>query len=312
MSSSSHDAVTISICTYNRAEQLRKTLSSLNHVAVELLPGDEIIVVDNNGSDHTHDVVKNFRQLLPIRYVIESTQGLSAARNCALLNAKNHFLIFIDDDITVLPGCIKRYRRAALEHKNIDFFGGKIEVDWQGAQPGWYQGNRLPMLDGLIGRYDPLGDTVTYPPEAHLPFGANFAVRRALVDKVGKFDPNLGVKGESIARGEESDYFQRAIEVGFKGLYLHEAAVGHRFQVERISLAYLFRYGVQKGLMVENPTKQAWVARALSQVLRGLFQLLRGRKDRFYQCVINSGVARGVGLANKRAQLPNKSLGGKA
>lgn len=263
------------------------------------MPDDEVIVVNNNGTDQTPEVINGFQQLLPIKYVVEPKQGLANARNCALTNASNDVIIFFDDDVTVLPGCLTRYRAAALEHKDIGFFGGKITVDWQGAQPGWYRGERLPMLDGLIGRYDPIGDTITYPPEMHLPFGANFAVRRTLVDAIGVFNPALGVKGRSIARGEESDFFQRALQADMAGRYLRKAKVGHRFQIERLSVPYLFRYGIQKGLMASCQDQRVWFWSALSQIVRGLVQLSLSRRDRFYQCVINAGVYKGRSKADR-------------
>jgi len=289
--------LSIVICTYNRAEQLRKTLASLSSVVTELSSGDEVIVIDNNGRDHTHQVIESFTRAIPVRCITENKQGLANARNCGIANAKNEVVIFFDDDITVLPNCIAEYRAAAIKHRDIKFFGGKIAVDWQGTQPNWYSGERLPMLDGLIGRYDPNGDSVTYPPETHLPFGANFALRRVTIEQVGSFNPDLGVKGSNIARGEESDYFERALDLGCIGIYLPGALVGHRFQVERISIAYLFRYGIQKGLLVESNMTRSWLMAASGQFIRGLVQLVRGRKDRFYQCVINAGVYRGL---NKR------------
>lgn len=287
--------ISIAICTYNRAAELRKTLDSLRLVSDELLPGDEIIVVNNNSVDQTNGVIHEFDEYLPIRAVNEGEQGLSAARNCALRLFKADAIIFFDDDVTVSAGCLTAYRSKIFSNTRASFFGGRIDVDWQGNTPDWYSDERLPMIDGLIGRYELGGGEVFYPPEDHLPFGANFALHRSLIERVGFFDANLGVKGSGIGRGEESDYFQRAIASGFTGCYLFDALVAHRFQTERISIAYLFRYGIEKGRALEpNTSNKPWLVSASAQMLRGFFQLLKGRRDRLYQCVINMGVAKGA------------------
>ena len=115
------------------------------------------------------------------------------------------------------------------------------------------------------------------------------------MNAVGEFDTNLGVNGKGIGRGEESDFLFRAIKAQFKGGYLSNAKVGHRFQTERINIPYLLRYGVAKGRAPGSVPLQAWKAQAASQFLRGIYQICRGRIGNFYQCVINIGLAYGRG-----------------
>ena len=56
--SAGHLALTIAICTRNRCDSLRKTLQGLS--AVENPAGTEweILVVNNNCSDHTDQVIR--------------------------------------------------------------------------------------------------------------------------------------------------------------------------------------------------------------------------------------------------------------
>ena len=52
--------ITVILCTYNRCQSLSRALES---VAVSLLPASiewEVLVVDNNSSDQTREVVDNF------------------------------------------------------------------------------------------------------------------------------------------------------------------------------------------------------------------------------------------------------------
>ena len=69
---------------YNRADDLRETLASL----ARLRPTRnwEVIVVDNNSSDGTRDVVHEAAAVFPapLRYLVESEQGRSPALNAGI------------------------------------------------------------------------------------------------------------------------------------------------------------------------------------------------------------------------------------
>ena len=290
------DSLSICICTFNRADQLAATLDSLLSVAAELQPGDEIIVIDNNSSDHTAEVVEDFVEKLPLRRVFESRQGLSCARNRALQEFQSNLLIFFDDDIIVYAGTLSAYRGVIDANTDAAFLGGRIMVEWGPHSSSWLKSDDLALLNGLLIYYDLGEDDLVYGDQHLLPYGANFALRRELIEKVGNFNENLGVKGNEIGRGEETDYFKRARQAGFGGRYLPVALVGHVFQPHRIQLDYLVRYGRAKGRAGDGESISIIRAgsRIASFAVRGVWQLLKGRRDRFYQCVINIGIQLGM------------------
>ena len=76
------------------------------------------------------------------------------------------------------------------------------------------------MINGLVGNYNLGSKNVQIRGDLLLPYGANFALTRSVIKKVGLFDISLGVKGEEFERGEETDYFIRAISNGFQGMYI--------------------------------------------------------------------------------------------
>ena len=71
---------TVLICTYNRAVLLGETLDSLAHSRAASISWN-VIIVDNNSSDETRDVVT--RRIatypVPLVYVFEPRQGKSHA-----------------------------------------------------------------------------------------------------------------------------------------------------------------------------------------------------------------------------------------
>lgn len=292
-----HLPISICICTYNRCVQLDKTLASLVASKESLIQGDEILVIDNNSSDTTRAVALKYASQLPIRYLFEASQGLSAARNKALQEFVSEVIIFFDDDVTLSAACLGAYRTAISRYPDYDFFGGRIRVEWLTVAPLWLKSDDLVLLNGLFGIYAPADGDLQLNTNTLGPYGANFALRRNTVDQLGLFDTDLGVRGSSIARGEETEYFRRANNAGLAGMYLAAAEVGHRFQVERLTMAYLYRYGIEKGraeVLLNQATSKRWLAPCSGFLIRGLWQLLKGRLDRFYQCVINIGIERGM------------------
>ena len=98
--------LSICICTYNRAENLKRTLSSLVAqvgIQSELI---EVLIVDNNCTDATAEVLQAFRKILPLRCVTERAQGLAHARNRAIAEFSGDVLLFTDDDVRLdKTGC---------------------------------------------------------------------------------------------------------------------------------------------------------------------------------------------------------------
>ena len=302
--------LSIAICTYNRVEQLRVLLNQFVQFNDGLKLNIEILIIDNNSQDATPEMVNKFSSVLPISFFKEPEQGLACARNRAIIEYKGDALLFVDDDVSITLGAIQAYSEALKKYPDTDFFGGKINIDWQGDVPNWLKSDDLVLLNGLFGKYDLGSNNLEYGGQHMLPFGANFILRRQLIDKVGSFDIALGVKGQAIGRGEETDYFNRACELNFKGMYIAAAEVGHRFQRDRVNLAYLYRYGIQKGrarVLVGNEASHKPFFLVLCSMLnfssRGLFQLLKCRRDRFYQCVINSGIEYGFWRETKQSKV---------
>ena len=89
--------VVIGVCTYNRCKDLRRLLQSLIKLDY---PNFEIIVVDNNSTDQTAQIVSGFEK---VKYVFEEKQGLAYARNCLLnkCGKDTEYLGMLDDDETV-------------------------------------------------------------------------------------------------------------------------------------------------------------------------------------------------------------------
>ncbi|HXX80590.1 MAG TPA: glycosyltransferase [Thermodesulfovibrionales bacterium] len=290
--------ITVCICTYNRAESLSATLESLSALNIDSGLYWEVLLVDNNSSDNTRSVSEGFSDRLPLRYVFEPKQGLSNSRNRAISECRSDILLFTDDDVIVDTLWLKEFADAAQKFPGADFFGGRILPHWPNGRPSWLRDEPMPLLSGLFVWYDLGQNTRLYAHTELLPYGASFAIRRRLFEQLEPFRTDLGVLRNTPGRGEEAEYLSRARSAGYVGVYVGKAACHHRVDPVRLNLAYMYRFGVQKGIaevtIRGRQNSGGTLFEEMMYGVRGLFQLLKGRGDRFRQCVINMGIQRGL------------------
>jgi len=86
--------VSVIIPTYNRADKIRDSVESvLNQTLTDL----ELIVVDDGSSDATGQILEDAYGDR-IRYIAQVNQGVSAARNKGIQEAKGEWIAFLDSD----------------------------------------------------------------------------------------------------------------------------------------------------------------------------------------------------------------------
>jgi len=288
--------ISVAICTYDRCASLAKTLDSfiaMNNPGVAW----ELLIIDNNSNDNTAEVVQSYLKHLPIKYFFEEKQGLSHARNCAIKECAGDLLVFTDDDVMVCKEWLSAYVTASQQYHVAEYFGGRILPYWPQGRPGWVKDESMPLISGLLGYYN-LGETTRiYAEDEMHPFGANFALRRSLFKRLTTFNTDFGVSGKNPGRGEEAEYFQRVRAQGVAGVYVGEALCLHTVQPEHLSLKFLYRFGMQKGLAQARMfalTSSGSLSGEMLFLLKGIYQLMKGHGDRFRQCVINMGIERGL------------------
>src|SRR5262249_54859471 len=127
------------------------------------------------------------------------------------------------------------------------FAAGRIVPRWKQGRPSWFKGEHLDLIDGLLVWYDMGTDVRAITSTDPEPFGANCAVRRALIERIGVFEPSLGIHGKKPGRGEDTEFFIRAKAAGAKGIYVGRALCHHPVEAARFSLPALYHYGVAVG-----------------------------------------------------------------
>lgn len=248
--------LTVAICTWNRADLLAATLDRMTEL--ELRDGIEweLVVVDNNCTDHTSDVLDSFAGRLPLVRAPESAPGLSHARNRAIGAASGEYVVWTDDDVLVDPAWLGAYRDAIAEHPGAGFFGGPVEPWFEGTPPAWLRDNFEQVANAYAVR-DLSREPFRFTGDrGRLPFGANYAVRRDVQER-HPYDPDLGRRPGSMVGDEETTVLMAILAEGGEGWWVPGARVRHFIPRERQSVRYLRGYFEGQGEVAADGTEPA-------------------------------------------------------
>lgn len=188
--------ISVVVCTYNRCNLLEQVIKTLTK---QILSIDqfEIIVVDNNSKDDTSKFVKCFikeNPETPMRYILETKQGLSHARNCGWKEARGEYIAYIDDDCKA-PEQWLEVAKKVIERVKPTVLGGPYYAFYASEKPVWFKDEYGSHTQGNKAR--PLQDGEYLD-------GANFFIRKDILELLGGFNPELGMSGNKIAYGEET------------------------------------------------------------------------------------------------------------
>jgi len=164
-------SVSVVVPAYNAEDTISMCIESL--LAQDFPKDDfEIIIVDNNSTDRTAEIIKNY----PVRYVAEKRKGASAARNAGIDAARGRLIALIDSD------CIA---------------GGRWLTE--GVKP--FKKEETGCVSGRVVSYEPSNmweriiserDEYAIPPDywGWQPYAitANAFFRKEVFERVGKFD----------------------------------------------------------------------------------------------------------------------------
>jgi glucosyl-dolichyl phosphate glucuronosyltransferase len=236
--------ITVAICTWNRAAMLDQTLDAIHRLKIPEGISWELVIVNNNCSDNTDEIISKHSGVLPIIRVFEPKQGLSNARNAAVSASKGEYILWTDDDVLVDQDWISAYVAAFREHPGAAMFGGPITPWFEGSAPAWIK-ESWPIIAAAYAERD-FGVEPFALKQDRLPYGANFALY-ATEQKKHLYDPHLGLVCETILLGEETKVMQDILKDGGLGWWVPGAGVKHWIPRSRQNLAYLRSYFIGCG-----------------------------------------------------------------
>lgn len=279
------------ICTYNREKYIRKALDAL---AVQTLQPEyfEIVVVNNNSTDHSAEKIREFIAAHPELQIVfcnEDQQGLSHARNRGIKESHGRLITFLDDDAIAPPDFLEKCVYYFNQKPDLLALGGKIIPQFVDGKPKWY----IRYYWGVTGQFDPCDKPGAMLYWGKFPCGSNMTFRFDFFETYGLFNPNLGRKGAILLAGEEKELFSRVKENKDKDRvwYQPDLVVYHLVDNTKLNAAYLekFCYGFAKGeklevaqapLGVKLKRYLEYTVKPLGAMILGLIYIIKGEVEK--------------------------------
>ena len=263
-------SISVIIATFDRAALVSECLAHLSQQQFE--PGDEVIVVDNGSTDRTPEVIDAAAASFPVplRHLREATPGKTQALARAIQTAAGDVLAFTDDDVNVGAAWVATIR-SLMREPSIALAGGPVVARCERRPPDWLRSasdgsGRLAAPLGLLnyggGRLD-LGPRTV--------LGANLAIRRDVLIRVGGFATHIGKLRGTLLTGEDQDLCQRVQAAGLRAVYDPALPVSHWVPARRMRFRYYLSWFFWSGIT------QAWLE---GEAGRGLGSVALPKKRR--------------------------------
>lgn len=223
--------ITILICTRNRARSLRRTLESLFSSYNLGIPDWEVIVADNDSTDDTAAVCRDFLEKFPahFRFLVEKKRGKGNALNTGIAAARGDILAMTDDDVLCAPDYIESIRTVFSQYP-ADGAQGRVLLDCEGGRPKWLENDTAAYMSERD-----FGDEVFDWNDGLS--GCNTVVRTEVARKIGGYSPELG-PGAAGYR-EDYDFSLRMRQAGYRLIYAPQIVIWHRLPRERLTKSSL-------------------------------------------------------------------------
>ena len=186
------------ICTRNRPDLIGNAVQS---VLDNTYPDFDLLVVDQSDDDRTGTVVRELAARdSRLRYLHTPKPGLSRAYNIGIRETNGEVLAFTDDDCVAPADWIASIAQAFVEQPDVEMLYGQVML------PAALVGHtgEVPTLSILHAeKLNRRNGFRIYG------MGANYAVRRALFERIGGFDEALG-GGGPLKSSQDFDFQYRA------------------------------------------------------------------------------------------------------
>lgn len=223
--------ISIVVCTRNRSRLLQGCLNSLAKQS-RSDKDYEVIVVDNNSTDDTNEIIKKFVICKNnFRAVKEYKTGLSYSRNRGWKEAKGEYVAFIDDDAEALPNWLCEIYAFIQRHPEQVAFGGPYVSFSTVSVPDWFPPEYGSKSYGSIER--------TIDLKFEFISGTNMVFKYTALELVGGFCHELGMKGKTISYGEETRLQLTLSELGYMVYYVPNMIVKHYIAPYKMHIRWL-------------------------------------------------------------------------
>ena len=238
-------AICVIVSTFNRAHILGDFLNRLEAHLINTRLDVEIVLVDNNSSDHTPRIIEQFKTeaALPVTTVHEAKQGANHARNAGIRCAQSEILIFTDDDVDFSDHWIDNYSDYMNQHPECQVASGKVVPKFLSPRPAWLTDSMLPVY----GRQE-FGQTAISFQFPDFPVEMNMAVRAQVFQRHGEFCTTMGRDAKTLMSNDGKLFFYRLAQHREIVTYIPDACLFHLIPEDRITPSWVVRRYFWQGI----------------------------------------------------------------
>lgn len=240
--------LTVAIPTYNGARRLPEVLDRLQIACQDaarrgLILSWEIIVVDNNSTDDTAEVVQAYQQnwleQCPLRYCFEQQQGAAFARRRAFEEARGEFVGFLDDDNIPTSDWVVAAYKFGRDHPKVGAYGSRIQGDFEVTPP-----ENFHRLTPFLAITEQGSQPQRYEPKHRvLPPSAGLVVRKqAWLESVPSQLILSGRTPGSMLTGEDLEMLAHIQAKGWEIWYNPAMQITHKIPHWRLQREYLIPF----------------------------------------------------------------------
>jgi succinoglycan biosynthesis protein ExoM len=225
--------ISVCICTFNRANLLKRLLLELTRQETGGLFTYSAVVADNDAAESAKPTIEEIRSTssLPVKYCVEPQRGIARTRNRVIANAEGDYVAFIDDDEFPVSNWLLTLLQTCDEY-GVDGVFGPVKRHFDVTPPTWMKKSRFYER-----RVNPTGMSVEWP-EART--GNVLLKRKILTEDQSPFRPEFKV-------GEDQDFFRRKMEKGYKFVWSAEAVAYEVVPPARWNRLYLMKKALLRG-----------------------------------------------------------------
>ncbi|MGD2183360.1 hormogonium polysaccharide biosynthesis glycosyltransferase HpsE [Lusitaniella coriacea] len=232
--------LTVAIPTYNGATRLPFVIEQLRLQSNAEFINWEILIVDNNSSDETAEVIREYQsqwsQPFALRYICETQQGAAFARIRAIKEAKGEWVGFLDDDTVPAANWVAAACKFSEAHPQAGAYGSQVHGDYEVEPPPDF--DRIASFFAITERGS---QPHLYDPQMKmLPPSAGLVVRKeAWRASVPKNPVLSGRSNDSILNSEDLEAVLHIQNAGWEVWYNPDMEIYHQIPRDRLEKEYL-------------------------------------------------------------------------
>jgi GT2 family glycosyltransferase len=238
--------LSVIIITWNDAERLERCLRSIQYSKEEI--DYEVIVVDDGSTDRTRAMLEAFPSVKVVAN--KRNLGMAPGRNVGIRHATGEYLLFLDSDTEVRPGCFTNAVKALAADPEF-WVGGCKTFRSDGSleynAKSFYTLRTLLLRRTVLGKWFPHAASLRNHLNQHKDHGKNFLtewvagaaliVKRDAIEKLGYFDEQF------TYYFDDYDLCYQAWRMDRKVIYIANSMVVHHLSLRsRKSLRSALRH----------------------------------------------------------------------